>query len=762
MECSNLVQNHLLPFINNLSQIENEINILWSLIKIPIFEINNQIVINHFLTFGIGSLNCSIICGLVQIMLTSNTMHFLKPKDRQILETKTDSEIESILSEIAEKGLQICNKIIEIYQRNVSFSTYSNICTLEAFNLIQGLSYMFVVLGVSNISGLHEEDYILKAISQKLQHGLVYTHINQVNMFHTDMINNKNIILQIKTLLKQLSFIYTQTQTESLTNINHQIGNINDFSIFENYLFKDRLGFISKNDCIHNMLSILAVISYKKACNARCKQSDDIDPTCSESTTYFNDTYSCSDTESDESGSLLGILFKETISESEEPSKNNLLLMENKRKCNTKYLIKDESLDFINLSIEIYKFLQETTTMTVNIKEINEINQMQVSLFVHVLKEIDKENGNIRKPGTESVYIECNNIFTHTNKLSQIISEYIHNLLCNSLLNENMQHKLLLNLNISPWKSESSWTLNISPRLLKILVQVLSLKPQQEKEAACLSVWHRMIESIINKLCSSQDDEEFDDINIEHAQILLYLFYSLNLMQKKSILLLTAGAVIRGAGIGRMSSNDQQPSELKVLLLSRLLMFFEYMMKHLYTPQSQLLDQVELILLQESIDKNSSASETKLDSLALNNNDNSTSQIIPNYFIKNKRLYTLTKPESFDSDFKLDGLAWNFILCTPEKLKYQLLLDALVDIFAISNLCKEITDISILSVVQYTVSICLKLLIGLPPSIAHIEEVMQGPSSNIYLLLWTMRCSSPAPQTRYLVVNSLVKQVSLN
>lgn len=179
-ECSNMIPNHLLPFVNNLSQIENEINILCSLIKIPIFEINSQEVINHLLTFGIGSLNCSIICGLVQIMLSSNTIHFLKPKERQLLETKTDNEIDCILSDIAEKGLQISNKVIEIFEKNVSFSTYSNVCTLQAFNLIQGLSYMFVLLGVPNISGNLEEEYILRAISQKLQHGLVYAHINQV------------------------------------------------------------------------------------------------------------------------------------------------------------------------------------------------------------------------------------------------------------------------------------------------------------------------------------------------------------------------------------------------------------------------------------------------------------------------------------------------------------------------------------------------------------------------------------------------------
>lgn len=183
LDCSNLIHNHLLPFVNNLVQIENEVNILSSLIKIPIFEINNQEVINHLLTFGIGSLNCSIICGLVQIMMSSTNVHILKPKDRQILETKTDNEIDGILSDIAEKGLQICNKIIEIYHKNVSFSTYSNICTLEAFNLIQGLSYMFVLLGVPNISENLEEEYILRAISQRLQHGLVYTHINQVIIY---------------------------------------------------------------------------------------------------------------------------------------------------------------------------------------------------------------------------------------------------------------------------------------------------------------------------------------------------------------------------------------------------------------------------------------------------------------------------------------------------------------------------------------------------------------------------------------------------
>lgn len=561
----------------------------------------------------------------------------------------------------------------------------------------------------------------------------------------------------MKILLKMLSFIYKQAEIECLTTMNSKADDIDEFNMFENYLFKQRLTFVWKKNVVHTILSIIAVACYKKAVIARYKQSEDVDPTCSESTTYFNDTYSCSDTESDESGSLLGLLFKETDCELEEASKQNVSFMEQKRKCNIKYPMKDESVEYINLSIEIYEFLQETTKMSIEFEEMNAISQIQTSLLIFILKDIDKETENLHKSDVENTYNENNYMLNHIEKLSEVVSAYIHNLLCTAILNEGTQHKLLLRLNISPWKSEEScWKLNISPRLLKILVQILSLKPQQEKEAACLSVWHRMIESLIDKLCSNEDSEEIDDINIEHALILLYLFYSLNLMQKKSILLLTAGAVIRGAEIGRNSSNKIQPCEWKILLLSRLLMFFEYMMKHLYTPPPQLLEQVEMILLNGRLSQHSIAVDAQPDYIVPNNND-----CMINFLIHNKqKLYSLTTSESLDSDFKLDGLAWNFILCTPEKLKYQLLLDALVDIFSITHLCKEMTEISLLNVVQYTVSVCLKLLIGLPPSIAHIEEIMQGPSSNIYLLLWTMRCRSTAPQTRYLVVNSLVKQVN--
>lgn len=88
----------------------------------------------------------------------------------------------------------------------------------------------------------------------------------------------------------------------------------------------------------------------------------------------------------------------------------------------------------------------------------------------------------------------------------------------------------------------------------------------------------------------------FSDLNIEHAQVLLYLFHALNLMQKKSVVLLMAGGVIRCSEVARGNLKDSQ-----LLHLSRLLLLFDYIMKHLYDPPPILLEQVFLLFFKLKI-----------------------------------------------------------------------------------------------------------------------------------------------------------------
>lgn len=74
---------------------------------------------------------------------------------------------------------------------------------------------------------------------------------------------------------------------------------------------------------------------------------------------------------------------------------------------------------------------------------------------------------------------------------------------------------------------------------------------------------------------------------MEHAQLLLFLFHSLQLMQKKSVLLSVAAAVVTVAPVINTPMKDTQ-----VLHLARLLLVFDYLMKNLYEAPQILIEQV--------------------------------------------------------------------------------------------------------------------------------------------------------------------------
>lgn len=76
-------------------------------------------------------------------------------------------------------------------------------------------------------------------------------------------------------------------------------------------------------------------------------------------------------------------------------------------------------------------------------------------------------------------------------------------------------------------------------------------------------------------------------MNVEHAQLLLFLFNFLTFMQKKAALLVTAKGIVR---IGELETPLMEESQL--FFVSRLLLFFDHIMKHLYDPPSFLLEQV--------------------------------------------------------------------------------------------------------------------------------------------------------------------------
>lgn len=611
---------------------------------------------------------------------------------------------------------------------------------------------------------------------------------------------------------------------------------------------------------MQQLLTVLATVSYRKACQLRrVNVTRDGEPiSYSDSTTYFNESISCSETseseedddedEEDEEDSYLGIWFKETFSpESKDAgagSAGNAGLTAEQlaldksggeqRGATALPAAKNDPHEYLELSAQIFAFLDAVLacnhrylTRTVRAG----LSEQQMVLVANILKDLDRDamradletagvaggaasgsgagGGTAAGAGAGASSAQTGSNVSAVNlanaqwstamaHFSGAIGRYLHNLISLGLISEQLQSSLLLHLGVSPWAQDSTqWPLQVYARTLSVLVQILLLKPSQEKEAACLSVWHRLVNTLVEGVCTAPaladgsigtaattGTTEYDDLNVEHAQLLLFLFHALNLMQKKSVLLLTAGGVIRCADVCRGVTPERPLRDHQIVLLSRLLLFLEYLMKHLYNPPTVLLEQVRWNLF-------STVSQSERSSGSAQRPADVANAKIKREFVRKEleeklrsntgtgqatgtlagpelgagirpKFYSLTPLDSgVIQEFKLDGLAWNFILCTPDKLKYPLLIDALIDILAV-------TDISLAArvafqtrcAVNYCFSLCWKLLLGLPPSTPHVEGLLQERVPNLHILAWSVRALAPVQASTYLIVNSLVKQVS--
>ena len=101
------------------------------------------------------------------------------------------------------------------------------------------------------------------------------------------------------------------------------------------------------------------------------------------------------------------------------------------------------------------------------------------------------------------------------------------------------------------------------------------------------TMWERVLTSLTEAIIEDKDDNEnFDDLNVEHVQLLLFLFHALALMQKKQLLLYTSNCIIK-------ISKVKKVTEKQIMHTARLIMVFEYIMKNLYEPPKTLLDEVQ-------------------------------------------------------------------------------------------------------------------------------------------------------------------------
>ncbi|XP_075228020.1 E3 ubiquitin-protein ligase-like protein poe isoform X3 [Lycorma delicatula] len=515
---------------------------------------------------------------------------------------------------------------------------------------------------------------------------------------------------------------------------------------------------------LNQFLFYLATISYRKACTLKRIQKHPPEGdtfSTSDSTTYYDDDIiSCSEEsspdEDDDSEPLLNLWFEETVSapdcqgsghstqtgaDAQDPNAKT-----NSAADNTSSIVpeKGEPNGYISLASQIFQFMNKYLICSESpyMRRYVEagLAEQQMFILAAIIRDLDRESART-ETGTISVYFGAQLGVLYC-EFSQALTRYTHNLLAHNVLSEYLKSTLLHHLGVSPSPSaqenNNSWPLQVYPRTLAVLAQVLLLKPQAEKEAACINIWNRLIHTLVQNVCSTTqtvvDTENEADLNVEHAQLLLFLFHSLNLMQKKAVLLVCASGIIR---VGETGIIRGLMRETQLLCLSRLLLLIDYIMKYLYDAPVSLVEQVQWNLFSAT-----SMVPEGNDGRVASRMFNPWKDIEDNYrklgpqdeFSMKPRFYNLTKFELNNQEQpKLDGLACNFILGTPDKVKYPLLMDALVEILNVTDQSSPCIKSSVmrssftsLCAAQYCFTICWRLLLQLPPSTPYLDKLALG------------------------------------
>lgn len=233
------------------------------------------------------------------------------------------------------------------------------------------------------------------------------------------------------------------------------------------------------------------------------------------------------------------------------------------------------------------------------------ITDAQLIVLAHIIQDLDFELENVQmlSPLSSKTFY----------KFSSSLTSLMHNLIAMQILSESQQNSLLAYLGFKPiTETESSWGLYHGARSLSILAQIILLRQQKEKEDIKLdlnSVTIQMWRGFINQLKQASlkfkgdlaffNDEcpaYYEDLNVEHAQLMLFLFHNLKLLQRKHVFSLV-GTTLYDISVEFNSSSKRAISAAQVLFIGRLLHLFEYMCKNLYDTPPYLFEQINHNLL---------------------------------------------------------------------------------------------------------------------------------------------------------------------
>lgn len=690
----------------NLEKLNLALSSLEHLLQFPVYRIQNIDVTNKIAQVVIFALQSGLKASTVGLLVNGDIL----TDDQTIIKAYSDFTI---------KTVNIYKDFMKLYSMDKNRPIYKNMTLIGALIILNSFNEFIEPDSLVPRDSYDFHSVINKISDMKKLEGFDIVHYRLCDL--------------LLTFLNDLHHdfkrdFYKESNLGKELVINDDIDKIN---ILAEYSSSQRFGKICSENKLFQVLQTIAIIFCRKAFHLKQEtlkvpQSNSV----MDNSNSYNE-FNLNESSSDEDGNLLGFLFKDSETKGTGEKVNVVEETPN-----------DDMIEnSITTIINVYSFmLRVTENEHINIETDLKIkiDIVQLHMLSWLLVDVDQEILNSSKIKDDK------NWFLALQEIILNARNYLHNLIFSDLLNNEFQLCLLNNLGISPWLQENSiWKSDSSPYLLPILIQILLKLEQQDREVACLSIWRRFLSNLINFIFSAEENLLIEDVNIEHAYILVYIFHLMNLMQKKDVLLILADGIIRCNKISLIFIPEMTKDQLnqKVLIIGRLLMFLEYMLQHLYTSPAKLQKYVETILCAQKI--------KPLDD----------SDVVTSYLDSHTKYYSLFPTKKNKTSAKLDGLAWNFIICTPEKLKYSTLIESLITILQLPNYASKY-DMDFSNSCKYTVFNSWRLLQILPPSTIHVDNLLTLNEIRIYEMLWFIRALYPNTQIHYLFVNSLVKQVS--
>ncbi|KAF9412274.1 hypothetical protein HW555_009165 [Spodoptera exigua] len=552
---------------------------------------------------------------------------------------------------------------------------------------------------------------------------------------------------------------------------------------------------------LHQLLVALGVVCYRKATNLKRavvqKQHQDADPDRSDSTVYFQDMILCSeDSETDDdSEPLFGLWFESTLVAPDATDNSGLVRASGNADSNDntdtpqrphQAIVPDkaEPYSYITLATEVFTLLTEeiisegSDRLGQHSLQLHDAHQ---ALLAALAKDLDRETART-DTGTISSCFGAR-LGALYGGFSAALVRYLHNL-SGAPAFASLQPALHQQL-ISAGSERTNMTpLQVGPRVVKLLGGMVLSKQAAERENSILAMWHKIVNTLQECALQAQpsQDHDYEDLNVEHAQLLVYLFHSLTLMQKKSVLLMTSNAIIKVvetlAISDRKRAMNLAPHQL--MLTTRLMLLLEYLMRHLYDAPQTLLQQIEWNLViapglaQPTTEANANGNKTTTNGQPKSRIYCEVPQIEQAYRRLSQdetsmrpKFYALTNAEINNQENpKFDGLACNFVLGTPHKLKYPLLLDALLALLNSACLCDNSQyhgSPAALAAAHYCFQTAWRLVISMPPATPHMDKLQAGTAADLpsplplHAVIWAPRADNKKVFNPWLK-DALVKQ----